>query len=125
MATTSRAVRELGRTRKKSLAASEQNERARNARRERLGGADPKKLMFVDESSTNVALATRCPGAPKGGRTRGKAPRNRGKNVTLISSVSPRRMGPSMTIDGPSEKESFPLYLREVLCPCSRRGRSR
>ncbi len=43
--------------------------------------------MFVDESSTNVALTTRYARAPKGERARGKAPRNWGKNVTLISSI--------------------------------------
>jgi hypothetical protein len=50
-----------------------------------LRGVDASRLVFVDESSTNVALAPRYGRAPKGERARGKAPRNRGKNVTLIS----------------------------------------
>lgn len=71
----------------------------------------------MDESSTNVALATRYARAPKGQRARGKAPRNWGKNVTLISSVSLAGIGPSLSIEGPSDGESFELYLRELLCP--------
>jgi len=48
----------------------------------------------VDETSTNVALTPRYARAPKGERAFGKAPRNWGKNVTLISSVTLEGMGP-------------------------------
>ena len=102
--------------------ASERDEEARGAWRERLKGVDPNRLVFVDESSTNVALTTRYARAPKGERARGSAPRNWGKNVTLISSISSRGIGPSMSIEGSSDKESFSLYLREVLCPALERG---
>ena len=47
----------------------------------------PRALIFVDETSTNVALTPRYARAPKGERAFGKAPRNWGKNVTLISSI--------------------------------------
>ncbi len=102
--------------------ASERDEEARSAWRERLKGVDPKRLVFVDESSTNVALTTRYARAPKGERARGSAPRNWGKNVTLISSISAGGIGPSMNIEGSSDKESFGLYLREALCPTLERG---
>ncbi len=102
--------------------ASERDEEARSAWRERLKGVDPKRLVFVDESSTNVALTTRYARAPKGERARGSAPRNWGKNVTLISSISAGGIGPSMSIEGSSDKESFGLYLREALCPTLERG---
>jgi hypothetical protein len=49
---------------------------------------DTRRLVFVDESSTNVALTTRYARAPRGDRARGEAPRNWGKNVTLIASIS-------------------------------------
>ena len=73
--------------------------------------------MFVDESSTNVALTPRYARAPRGQRTRGSAPRNRGKNVSLISSITLEGMGPSMSIEGSSDTESFGLYMREILAP--------
>ncbi len=68
--------------------------------------------MFVDESSTNIALCPRYARAPKGERAYGKTPRNWGKNVTLISSITLSGMGPSMSIEGSSDTESFGLYLR-------------
>ena len=123
---------ELGHTReagvelqKKTLGASERDEEARSSFRERLRGVDPKRLVFVfvDESSTNVALTPRYARAPKGERAYGKAPRNWGKNVTLISSITAEGMGPSMSLrEGSSDTESFGLYLRDVLCPALKWG---
>jgi transposase len=84
---------------------------------------DAGRLVFVDESSTNVALTPRYGRAPKGERAFGKAPRNWGKNVTLISSITIEEgMGASMSIEGPSETESFGLYMREVLAPTLKPG---
>ena len=71
----------------------------------------------MDESSTNIALGPRYGRAPKGERAYGKAPRNWGKNVTLISSITTEGMGPSMSIEGSSDTESFSLYMREILAP--------
>jgi transposase len=72
----------------------------------------------VDESSTNIALTPRYARAPKGERAYGKAPRNYwGKNITLISSISMEGMGVSMSIEGPSDTESFERYMREILAP--------
>lgn len=78
--------------------------------------------MFVDESSTNVALTPRYARAPKGERAYGKAPRNWGKNVTLISSITLEGMGPSMSVEGSSDTDSFGLYVREILAPCLKSG---
>jgi transposase len=79
-------------------------------------------LVFVDESSTNIALTPRYARAPKGERAYAKAPRNWGKNVTLISSITSEGMGPSMSIEGSSDTESFRLYMREILAPTLNRG---
>jgi transposase len=76
----------------------------------------------VDESSTNVALTPRYARAPRGERAYGKAPRNWGKNVTLISSISVEGMGASMSIEGSSDTDSFGRYMREVLAPSLKSG---
>ncbi len=76
----------------------------------------------MDESSTNIALTPRYARAPNGERAYGKAPRNWGKNVTLISSITLEGMGPSMSIEGSSDTESFGLYMRDVLAPHLKRG---
>jgi transposase len=104
------------------VVATERDERARGSFRERLRGIDPERLRFVDESSTNVALSPRYGRAPRGERVRGKAPRNWGKNVTLISSISLEGMGPSMSIEGSSDTDSFGLYMREILAPTLKAG---
>src|SRR5829696_8475045 len=70
------------------------SETKRSAYRERLRGADPKRLIFVDESSTNVALTPRYARAPRGERAHGTVAKSWGKNVTLISSISLEGMGP-------------------------------
>ncbi len=43
--------------------------------------------------------------------------------MTLISSITSAGMGPSMSIEGPSDGESFSLYLDDVLCPKLSPGR--
>jgi hypothetical protein len=107
---------------KKTLGATERDEEQRSAFRERLRGVDPKRSVFVDESSTNIAMVPRYARAPKGQRAFGKAPRNWGKNITLISSITTKGMGPSMSIQGSSDTESFGLYARNVLAPRLRAG---
>ncbi len=80
-------------------------------------------MVFVDESSTNIALTPRYARSPKGERAYGKAPRNWGKNVTLISSITAAEgMGASMSIEGSSDTESFGLYMRNILAPQLKRG---
>ncbi|CAN5433560.1 hypothetical protein BH20ACT10_BH20ACT10_11350 [soil metagenome] len=78
---------------------------------------DPRRLVFVDESSTNTTFTPRYARAPKGGRAHGKAPRNWDRNVTLISSMTLEGMGASMSIEGSSDTVSFGIYMREVLAP--------
>jgi hypothetical protein len=73
----------------KTLGATERDEEARSSFREWLNGVDASRLVFVDETSTNVALTPRYARAPRGERARGKAPRNWGKNVTLLTSIGP------------------------------------
>jgi transposase len=107
---------------KKTLAATERDEQKRGIFRQRLRGVDPERLIFVDESSTNIAMVPRYGRAPKGERAHGKAPRNWGKNVTLISSITPEGMGASVSIEGSSDTDSFGLYIRDVLAPRLRPG---
>lgn len=83
---------------------------------------DPRRLIFVDESSTNTTFTPRYARSPRGERAHGKAPRNWEKNVTLISSVTLEGMGPSMSIEGSSDTASFGLYMREILTPKLKSG---
>jgi hypothetical protein len=44
-------------------------------------GFDPRRLVFVDESGINLAMARRYGRAPKGLRVHGAAPKNYGQGV--------------------------------------------
>ena len=49
-------------------------------------------------------------------------PRNRGKNTTVLSSMSVQRMGPSLGVEGATNSEVFETYLERVLAPTLRKG---
>jgi transposase len=73
--------------------------------------------MFLDESGSNIALTRLYARAPKGKRAIGSVPRNRGKNVTLISSLTLQGLGESLIIDGAANTEVFELYIANILAP--------
>ena len=73
--------------------------------------------MFVDECGSNVGLAPLRARAPKGKRAFGKAPRNRGKNTTLLASMGAGGMGPSLAVEGGTTKAVFETYVELVLAP--------
>lgn len=56
--------------------------------------------------------------APKGERAYGRVPRNRGKNQTLIASVTLQGgMGAALSIEGSTDSELFETYVEELLAP--------
>ena len=78
--------------------------------------------MFVDECGTNVGLAPLRAGAPKGERAFGEAPRNRGRNTTLLASMGAGGVGPSLAVEGGTTKAVFKAYVGRVLAPSLRAG---
>jgi transposase len=74
-------------------------------------------MVFVDETASNTALTRVYGRAPKGKRANGKVPRNKGKNVTVIASLSPSGMGESLILEDATNGEMFTLYLEKVLMP--------
>ncbi len=102
---------------KKSVGASERDEEARNAWRERVGELDPRKLIFVDECGTNIALAPLRARAPRGERALPKAPRNRGKNTTLLASMTSSGMGPCVAVEGSTTGTVFEAYVERFVAP--------
>jgi transposase len=106
----------------KTVAASERDERARSDWRERVAVLDPGRLVFVDECGSNVGLTPLRARAPRGERARGKAPRNRGKNTTLLASMSAVGMGPCVAVEGATTARVFEAYVGQVLAPALRPG---
>lgn len=105
------------------MGASERDEFLRAAWRVVVAAAtDPERLVFVDEMGTNTSLAPLYAWSRRGERARFEVPRNWGANVTLLSSMSVRGMGPCLAVEGPTTKAVFEAYLEGVLVPSLRSG---
>lgn len=87
------------------------------------GEIAPERLVFVDEMGANISLAPVRAWSAVGQRAYCSTPRNRGKNVTLLSSMSVKGMGPSLAITGAVDSEVFEVYLQRVLLPNLPAGR--
>jgi DDE superfamily endonuclease len=83
---------------------------------------DPRRLVFVDECSTNIALTRLYARAPKGVRAFGQAPRNWGKNVTLICSMGTEGIVAAMSVEGTTNGAAFETYVKHSLAPTLKRG---
>lgn len=86
------------------------------------GTLDARSLVFVDEMGTNTSLSPLYGWAKKGERAQCSVPRNRGKNTTLLSSMSVEGMGPSLAVEGATNREVFETYMERILAPTLRRG---
>ena len=75
----------------------------------------PERLVFVDECGTHTSLAPIYGYAPRGERLRLRVPRKRGKNTTLLSSITVRGMGPSLAVEGATTARVFETYVKKVL----------
>jgi len=103
---------------KKSRVASERDERERGAFGERIRSVDQRRLVAVDECGTHTSMTRARARAPKGKRVYGKVPRNRGKNTTLIASMTLEGgMGEAMAVEGATDAKVFEAYVEGLLAP--------
>jgi transposase len=80
------------------------------------------RLVFVDEMGANISLAPLYAWSRRGERAFGGVPRNWGKNVTLLASMSVRGMGECLAVEGSTTTAVFEAYLEHVLVPSLRPG---
>jgi transposase len=84
---------------------------------------DARRLVFVDEMGSNITLAPLYAYAPKGERAYSKVPRNRGKNITLLASMTfDKGMGECMVIEGSTTAALFESYVENFLVPMLKEG---
>jgi len=107
---------------KKSPVASERDEEARGLWRWLATRFEVRRLVFVDESGTHIAMDRLRSRAPRGERAYGKVPKNRGKNMTLIASMSLSGMGESMCLEGGTDALAFEAYVEHFLSPSLTEG---
>jgi transposase len=81
-----------------------------------------KRLVFVDEMGSNTSLHELYAYSPRGQRAYCSVARNRGRNTTLLSSMSFSGMGPSMVVEGGANGAVFEGYLREMVVPALGEG---
>ncbi len=68
---------------------------------------DARRLVIVDECGSNIALTPLYARAPKGARVSGRVPRHRGKNTTLLASLSLAGVGASLILEGAVDTLAF------------------
>jgi transposase len=84
---------------------------------------DARRLVFIDESGFHTSMTRLRARAPRGERAYGKVPRNRGKNTTLIASITFEGvMGEVMTIEGATDALAFEAYIEYFLAPTLKEG---
>ncbi|MGD1698663.1 IS630 family transposase [Dapis sp. BLCC M229] len=78
---------------------------------------DIQNLVFVDESGVNLGM-TRLYGRGKvGERVVSNAPRNKGKNTSVLGALSLDGLIASMTVIGSTNKNVFETYIEQILVP--------
>jgi transposase len=107
---------------KKSLIASERDETARAAWRERAAAVAPDRWVWVDEFGSHTALTRTYARSPRGTRAYGSAPRNRGPNRTTLASLTLEGLAPGLVLEGGVTTRAFEAYVEHVLAPRLRPG---
>ena len=109
---------------KRSMGAGERDEFLRAAWHALVAEeVDADRLVFVEEMGANVSLSALYAWSRKGERAFGSAPRNWGKNVTLVASITEEGVGPCLAVEGSTSREVFEAYLEGVLGPTLSPGR--
>ncbi|NER04467.1 MAG: transposase [Okeania sp. SIO3C4] len=74
-------------------------------------------MVFVDSSGVNLGM-TRLYGRGKvGERVVSNAPRNKGKNTSVLGALSLDGLIASMTVIGSTNKNVFETYVEQILVP--------
>jgi len=82
-----------------------------------MAGIDPARLIFIDESGCNVAMASAHGRAPSGQRVFDHKPAKWGENFSVIGAVRNDRVLCHQTFVGPINGPRFVEYVRKRLCP--------
>lgn len=111
---------------KKSIHARERDTEENRKRREEfvevIGGIDPERLIFLDESGVTTSMTRLYGRCREGRRIHEATPGGHWKIMTILGAISTRGMIATMTIEEATDRDIFLAYLDEVLCPALRIG---
>ena len=117
-----RALQQLNLPRKKSLAASERDEKERSTFKKSIRGWDPRKYIFVDEMGSNIAMTRLYGRAEVGERVVDKVPGDRGGNLSTIGAIALDGIRTGLSVPGPIDGDTMSFFIEEMLAPTLKRG---
>jgi transposase len=82
-----------------------------------LAAQDPSRLVFIDETGSNLGMARLYARAPVGQRAHDRIPCNRGGPITIIGALRLRGLSAVMTVNSGTDRQVFQAYVDEVLVP--------
>jgi transposase len=94
----------------------------RAAFRETVKALDVRRLKFVDESGTTLAMTRRYGRATPGQRVVDSVPVNYGENYTMLAAVGLDGLHAPWVVDGAVNGLIFHCWVQEVLCPTLQPG---
>lgn len=82
-----------------------------------MGRQEAGRLVFIDETGCNCAMARHHARAPAGTRAMDRLPRNRGGPITIIGALRSDGLTAVMTVEGGTDTLVFQAYVDHVLVP--------
>jgi hypothetical protein len=111
---------------KKSPRAAEQDRpdvaAARKALQKRQQRLDPKRLVFIDETSVSTTITRLHGQAPQGEGLVQKVPHGNWKIVTFVAALRHDRVTAPFVLEGPTTGERFKAYIEQFLVSTLKRG---
>jgi transposase len=78
---------------------------------------DPAQMVFLDESGVHLGMTRLFGRALSGERAHGSRPKNRGKNITMISAISVKEVLATLTYEGGTDIFAFMTFITQMLVP--------
>ena len=82
---------------------------------------DPRRLVFLDETSANTKMTRACGRCQRGERLVASAPFGTWKTVTFTAALRCEGLSAPFILDGAMDGEAFLAYLDQVLVPSLKR----
>ncbi len=95
---------------------------ARAAWRAWQASLDPARLVFIDETGANTAMARRCGRAKRGARVVAPVPHGHWKTTTFVAGLRLTGLSAPFVIDQPMNGAIFQTYVKRCLAPTLRPG---
>jgi len=95
---------------------------ARRALQRRQKRLDPRKLVFIDETSVSTTITRLYGRAPQGERLVQKVLHGNWKTVTFIAALRNNRVTAPFVLEGAMNGETFKAYVEKFLAPTLKSG---